>query len=230
MPLDPRDEELAERGRALIASAVAETSAPVALRERIEADRSRAIERGVRPGRRRLRWLLLPAAGLVAALVVAIVVLSSSGAAPTVVGTAALAARGPVLPAPVEDASNRAVLKSSVEGVPFPYWNDSFRWKAVGARDDRIEEREAKTVYYEDAGGARAAYTILGGDAVDPPSDSRKETENGIVLWVTRHDGRRIVSWQRGRHTCVLSAPLAVPEQQLLALASWKGKGKGVPF
>ena len=37
------------------------------------------------------------------------------------------------------------------------------------------------------------------------------------------------MTWTRGGHTCVLSAPLAVPEQKLLELASWKGKG-GVPF
>ena len=35
LPLDPADEQLAERGRALIAAAVAETRAPLALRERI---------------------------------------------------------------------------------------------------------------------------------------------------------------------------------------------------
>jgi hypothetical protein len=230
-PLDPMDEQLAERGRALIAAAVAETSAPLGLRERIEADRSRAAAGGSRHRRRRVLGLLLPAGGLVAALVVAVVMVTGGGGTPSVVATAALATRGPVLPAPDEDKSNGAVLKASIEGVPFPYWDDSFQWKAVGARDDKIEDRDARTVYYENAKGVQAAYTILGGDAVDPPSDSRKQTQNGIVLWVTTDSdsGRRIVSWQRGHHTCVLSAPLAISEQKLLALASWKGKGK-VPF
>jgi hypothetical protein len=228
-PLDPLDEQLAERGRALIAAAVAETHAPLALRERIEADRSRAVSRGVRGRRRRLRGLLLPAGGLAAALVVAVIVVAGGGGAPSVVATASLATRGPVLPAPDEDKANGAVLKASVEGVPFPYWDDSFQWKAVGARDDKIEDRQARTVYYKNAKGAQAAYTILGGDAVDPPSNARKQTENGIVLWVTQDSGRRIVTWRRGGHTCVLSAPIAVPEQKLLELASWKGKGR-VPF
>jgi hypothetical protein len=228
-PVDPIDEQLAERGRALIAAAVAETRAPLGLRERIEADRSRAVSRGARVRRRRLRVLLLPAGGLAAALVVAIIVVSGGGGAPSVVATAALATRGPVLPAPAEDRANGAVLKTSIEGVPFPYWNDSFQWKAVGARDDEIENRDARTVYYENAKGAQAAYTILGGEAVDPPSESRKQTQNGIVLWVTQDSGRRIVTWRRGDHTCVLSAPIAVPEQKLLELASWKGKGR-VPF
>jgi hypothetical protein len=229
-PLDPLDEQLAERGRALIAAAVAETRAPLALRERIEADRSRAVARGTAGRRRRLRGLLLPAGGLAAALVVAvIVVVGGGGGAPSVVATASLAARGPVLPAPHEDRSNVAVLKASVEGVPFPYWGESFQWKAVGTRDDKIEGRQARTVYYQNAKGAQAAYTILGGDAVDPPSGARKQMQNGIVLWVTQHSGRRIVTWKRGGHTCVLSAPSAVPERKLLELASWKGKGK-VPF
>ena len=228
-PVDPIDEQLAERGRALIAAAVAETRAPLGLRERIDADRSRAVSRGARVRRRRLRVLLLPAGGLAAALVVAIIVVSGGGGAPSVVATAALATRGPVLPAPAEDKSNGAVLKASIEGVPFPYWDDSFQWKAVGARDDKIEDREARTVYYESAKGVQAAYTILGGDAVDHPSDARKETQNGVVLWVTSDSGRRIVTWQRGDHTCVLSAPMAIPEQKLLDLASWTGKGK-VPF
>jgi hypothetical protein len=229
MPPDPLDEALAERGRALVAAAVVETRAPLALRERIEADRSAAVARGTRQRRRRLLGLLLPAGGLVAALVVAVVLVTSNGGAPSVVATASLATRGAVLPAPREDMSNDAVLKASVEGVPFPYWNDSFQWKAVGARDDTIEDRAAKTVYYANAKGAQAAYTILGGDAIDPPSDARKQTQNGITLWVTQDAGRRIVTWQRGQHTCVLSAPLVVPEQKLLDLASWTAKGK-VPF
>jgi hypothetical protein len=109
--------------------------------------------------------------------------------------------------------------------VPFPYWGDSFQWEAVGARDDKIEDRSAKTVYYDNPKGARAAYTILGGDTIKAPSGARKQTKNGIKLWIAEDHGRRIVTWTRNGHTCVLSAPLAVPEQKLLQLASWTGKG-----
>jgi hypothetical protein len=224
--VDPLDEQLAERGRALIAAAVAETTAPLALRERIEADRARAAK-SARP--RRLR-VLLPAGGLVAAAAVVVVLLAGGGAAaPSVLATASLATGGPVLPAPAEDMSNKAVLKASIEGVPFPYWGDSFQWKAVGARDDKIEDRSAKTVFYENPKGARAAYTILGGDTIDAPSSAHEQTQSGIELWITQDKGRRIVTWTRAGHTCVLSAPLAVPEQKLLELATWKGKGN-VPF
>jgi hypothetical protein len=229
IPVDPLDDELAERGRALIAAAVAETMAPLALRERIEADRARAAKGGGAKRSRGLLGKLVPAGGLVAAAVVALVLVLGGSNTPSVLATASLAARGPVLPAPAEDASNKAVLKASMEGVPFPYWGESFQWKAVGARDDKIEDRTAKTVYYENPKGVRAAYTILGGDTIDAPSGARKQTSNGIVLWIAKDHGRRIVTWTRAGHTCVLSAPLAVPEQKLLDLASWTGKG-GVPF
>jgi hypothetical protein len=229
IPVDPLDDDLAERGRALIAAAVAETMAPLALRERIEADRARAHQGG---GARRSRGLwgkLVPAGGLVAAAVVALVLVLGGSSAPSVLATASLATRGPVLPAPAEDESNGAVLKASMQGVPFPYWGGSFRWEAVGARDDKIEDRSAKTVYYDNPKGARAAYTILGGDKIDAPSGARKLTDAGIDLWISQDHGRRIVTWTRAGHTCVLSAPLAVPEEKLLELATWKGKGN-VPF
>ena len=224
IPVDPLDDELAERGRALIAAAVAETSAPLALRERIEADRQRAPKRS----RGRL-GLLLPAGGLVAAATVALVLVLGGPNAPTVLATASLATGGPVLPAPAEDESNMTVLKASMQGVPFPYWGGSFKWEAVGARDDKIEDRSAKTVFYDNPKGVRAAYTILGGDTIDAPSGSYKKTRRGTELSITQDKGRRIVTWTRSGHTCVLSAPLAVPEQKLLELASWKGKGN-VPF
>jgi hypothetical protein len=227
--VDPLDDELAERGRALIAAAVAETRAPLALRERIETDRARA---GQQAGARRSRGLLgklVPAGGLVAAVVVALVLVLGGSSAPSVLATASLAARGPILPAPAEDEAHGTLLKTSMQGVPFPYWGGSFRWEAVGARDDKIEDRPAKTVFYDNPKGVRAAYTILGGDKIDAPSGARKQTRGGIVLWLTEDGGRRIVTWTRAGHTCVLSAPLAVPEQKLLDLASWKGKG-GVPF
>jgi hypothetical protein len=227
-PPEPIDEQLAERGRVLIAAAVAETQAPLALRERIEADRQRAVARGAGARRRRLRGLLIPAGGLVAALVVAVVLIAGGGGAPSVLATASLAARGPVLPPPPEDEANEALLQSSIDGVPFPYWGP-LKWESVGARDDKIEGRNARTVYYDNPKGVRAAYTILGGDAVDPPSDARKRTDKGVQLYVVEDKGRRVVTWERNGHTCVLSAPLAVPEQKLLDLAAWQGGGD-VPF
>jgi hypothetical protein len=226
IPPETFDEELAERGRLLIAAAVAETHAPLALRERIEADRGRAP----RSTRSRGGWrVFAPVAGVVAAVAIALVVLVGGSGSPSVLATAALATKGPVLPAPAESQSNDSILKDSVGGVPFPYWGDSFQWEAVGARKDDIDGRTAKTVYYENPKGARAAYTILDGKNLDPPKGARVITQNGTKLWVTEREGRRIVVWTRGGHTCVLSAPKTIPESKMLDAASWKDKGK-VPF
>jgi hypothetical protein len=225
IPVDPLDDELAERGRALIAAAVAETMAPLALRERIEADRARTGQRGGAPRSRGLLGKLVPAAGLLAVVVVALVLVLGGSNAPSVLATASLATGGPVLPAPAEDPNNDAVLKTSMEGVPFPYWGGSFKWEAVGARDDKIEDRSAKTVFYDNPKGARAAYTILGGDTIATPSGAYQKDMNGVKLFITTDKGRRIVTWTRNGHTCVLSAPVSVPEPKLLQLAAWKGKG-----
>lgn len=222
---DPRDDELAERGRALIAAAVAETRAPLALRERIEADRAR-----LRSGRRRRRLgVLAPVGAVLAAAIVAVVLATSGGPSPSVVATAQLAARGPVLPAPKHDPAHPALLKRDVDGVPFPYWGDAFPWEAVGVRDGEVEGRPTVTVYYQNPKGARVAYTIVSGDPLDPPNRARERTVNGVPLRILEQDGRRIVTWERKGRTCVLSAPLTVPEDKLVALAAWKDKGN-VPF
>jgi uncharacterized iron-regulated membrane protein len=222
---DPGDDELAERGRALIAAAVSGTQAPMGLRERIEADRAR-----VHGGSRRRWWsVLVPAGGLVAAAIVAVVLATGGGPSPSVLATAQLAARGPILPAPKEDPANPALLKRDVDGVPFPYWGDDFPWEAVGARDGTVEGRPTQTVYYENPAGARVAYTIVSGDALGAPDGARARTVNGVDLQITEDGAKRIVTWQRKGHTCVLTAPRTVPEAKLVALAAWKDKGN-VPF
>ena len=174
--MDPLDEELAERGRVLIAAAVAETMAPLALRERIEADtRQRGQERRAPAITRRAGRCCRPAGWWPPPSSSSCSVLGGGAGAPSVLATAALASGGPVLPAPAEDSANGAVLKTSMGGVPFPYWGDSFQWEAVGARDDKIEDRSASTVFYDNPKGARAAYTILGGDKIGaPPARARR--------------------------------------------------------
>src|SRR5205823_903154 len=167
---DPREAELAARGRLLVAAAVAETQAPLALRERIEAER----ERQARP-RRRGRWL--PFAGLaaaVAAVAVALVVAAGGGGGggPTVLAVASVSLGGPTHPAPPQDRSNPKVLRAGVDRVKFPYWGDSFEWEASGARNDRVGGRHTETVYYRSPKGPTAAYTIVAGSALDVPSGS----------------------------------------------------------
>jgi hypothetical protein len=73
VPTPPTEDELAERGRALVAAAVADTHAPHGLRARVEAGRSQR--------RAPRRHLAIPAAalGAAAAAVVAVVLLASGG-------------------------------------------------------------------------------------------------------------------------------------------------------
>ncbi len=222
---DPRrEEELAERGRELVALAVMETSAPLALRERIEHDREHA-----RPSHRR-RWLGLAGSfAAVAAAAVAALVISLGGAsAPSVLATVELAGPGPTLSAPKHDATNDALLQTKIEGLPFPDW-DQFEWRAAGARSDEIEGRRATTVYYDNPTGARAAYTIVGGEAIGAPEGARTVSVRGTPFHVLTRGGMRVVVWDRDGHTCVMSAPAKVPEAKLLKMAAWDGGGS-VPF
>jgi hypothetical protein len=223
---DPQVErELADRGRALIAAAVAETSAPLALRERIERDRERA-----RPVARR-RWFGLAGsfAAVAAAAVTAIVISVGGTPAPGVLATVQLAGKGPVLPAPKTDPARPALLQTKIAGLPFPDWNAQFQWKAVGARRDEIQGRDTVTVYYDSARGARAAYTIVGGAALEPPDGARTVRLRGNSFYLVNRGAQRIVVWDRAGHTCVMSAPAVVPEERLLDLAAWDAGGD-VPF
>ena len=167
---------------------------------------------------------------LVAAAAAAALVISIGGqGAPSVFATVQLAGGGPVLPAPMHDPRNPSLLQAKGDGLPFPDWNAEFRWRAVGARTDEIDGRSATTVYYDSPRGARAAYTILGGSAIDPPSGARTMQLHGTAFHLVDQGDRRIVVWDRGGHTCVMSAPVAVPEERLLDLAAWDGGGD-VPF
>jgi hypothetical protein len=220
---DPHVErELAERGRRLVAAAVAETSAPLGLRERIERARERA-----RPAARRRRLGLAGSVAAVAAAAAAAVVISLGGtsAAPGVLATVQLAGKGPALAAPKPDPTNPALLQAQIDGLPFPDWNAAFKWRAVGARRDTIDGRDTTTVFYDGVRGVRAAYTIVGGAALEPPDGARTVRMKGTPFYVMNRGSQRIVVWDRAGHTCVMSAPAAVPEARLLDLAAWDAGG-----
>jgi hypothetical protein len=224
---DERERELAARGAALVAQAVGQVQAPQSLRERIEAQRSRSA-----PHRRRRH--LAFAGGLAGALAIVLVALvftlpSGTPGAPTVVEAAALSLRPALEPAPGENAANPKLLARAHEGVPYPYWEDKFKWRATGARVDHIGGRRATTVFYENPKGQRLGYTILSGSPIKPPADARAVTLAGTTLRHLPAGGRTIVTWERNGHTCVISAPDGVATGKLLALATWKGNG-GVPF
>jgi hypothetical protein len=218
--LHPIDEAQAERGRAMVHAAVAQTRAPLALRERIEAERERRQVGGIA----RRRWTLGGSfAAVAAAAAVAIVVAGGGGGGgPTVAEAAALAGRAPTAAAPAVDPTHPGLLKRSVGGVSYPSWKGVFPWHASGAREDKLDGRRAVTVFYENPDRTTIGYTIVAGKPLAEPSGPglRQGSEHYVVL---RRGARTIVTWRRGGHTCVLSGPAGVPRQKLLALASWSG-------
>jgi hypothetical protein len=204
------------RALTLIRGAAAEVRAPLALRERLEADRRRLA----RPRARR-RWFSVATAGaLAAAVLLAVVLVSPSG--PTLDEAAAFAAQGPTAPAPEAEGK---LLAAQQDGVAFPEWDAKFGWEATGTRTGEIDGREATTVYYENDQGRTLAYTIVGGDALDGPDDARTIEAEGTPVDIFRtDDGTPAATWEREGHTCILSGE-GVPEAKMAELAGWKGMG-----
>jgi hypothetical protein len=213
------DSELADalerqrRAVTLIRGATAEIHAPLALRERLEADRQRLA----RPRARR-RWFSVALAGAAAAAVLLAVVLASPGG-PTVEDAAAFATAPPTAPAPAAEA---AELDLSQDGLAFPAWTEKFGWEATGSRTDELDGRSTTTVFYE-KDGKTLAYTIVGGDALDVPEGTVVEAE-GTPVTVFSDDGRLVATWERDGNTCVLSGD-GVDQAKLAELAGWTGKG-----
>jgi hypothetical protein len=214
------DSELADalerqrRAVTLIRGATAELHAPLALRERLEADRQRLA----RPRARR-RWFSVALAGAAAAAVLLAAVLVAPSGAPTVEDAAAFAASPATAPAP---AAEGATLDLSQDGIAFPAWVEKFGWEATGSRTDELDGRSTTTVFYE-KDGKRLAYTIVGGDALDVPDGTVINAENTPVT-VFEDDGRLVATWERDGNTCVLSGE-GVDEAKLAELAGWTGKG-----
>ena len=105
------------------------------------------------------------------------------------------------------------------DGIPFPYWEDRFHWRAIGARTDRLAGRAATTVFYR-RGGQTIAYTIVSGQALSAGLHS------GLGMFSTAKG--HVVSWLRRGHTCVLSGR-GVPFAALVRLATWRGHGP-IPY
>lgn len=213
----PDDERLAERGRALVAAAVAETRAPQALRERLATDREAAQRRAARR-----RWRLLPvAAAALAAAVVAIVVAGGGEREPTFAEALALGGRPPEAPPP-PPGPRPGTLRASVGGVVFPDWARRFDWPATGFRDDRLEGRTARTVFYRTRRGGEMAYTIVAGPPLELPAGGAARRRNGVVYRVLGRGGETVVAWEEDGQTCLLTAPRSVPAKVLVDAAAWE--------
>ena len=217
---------LQQEGREAIVTAAEATSAPLALRARVEGLSAQGRRHGDRrpSARTRLGGIRWPGAGLVAgALAVVLAALVLVGGGPGIEDVAAAAVRPPtaaVAPAP----PTAKLLDERIGEVAFPNFAGKFGWKAVGKRSDEIDGRKTLTVFYE-KGGRRIAYTVVAGDALAQPDDAARATREGTVLRALKADGREIVTWRRHGQTCVLSSK-DVPRGELLTLAGWKGMGE----
>ncbi len=204
------------RAMTLIRGAAGEVRAPLALRERLEADRARLA----RPRARR-RWFSVATAGALAAALLLAVVLAGPSGGPTLDEAAAFGAQPATGPAP---AAEGKLLAAEQDGVAFPEWGAKFGWEATGIRRGEVDGRDATTVYYE-KDGKTLAYTIVGGEALDWPEDARTVKAEGTRVDLFRtDDGRPAATWWRDGHSCVLAGE-GVPDEALAKLAGWKGLG-----
>jgi hypothetical protein len=198
--------------------------APPGLRSRVESEAA-APSRRIRRRRFAIGGALAGAAA--AAALFAVLVLPSGTGGPTVVEAADLSGLPATQPSVPVDRANPKLLDAEVDGVPFPNLHAEFVWDQEGKRSDELDGRHTVTVFYE-RDGQRVGYTIVSGDPIDPPADSRASTQNGVELHTAARDGQSIVTWLRGGRTCVISGK-GVSAKDLREVAAWKGDG-AVPF
>jgi hypothetical protein len=211
---------LAEQRRAVEMLASVEVAAPAALHRSVEA-----LLAGSRsPRRRAARRVWLPraalAAGATALAAAALAVgLSGGGSTLSAQSAAALALSPATLPAPSESATRRNELAVSVGGVSFPYWEERFGWRSVGARGDRLAGRSATTVFYSNPSGERIGYAIVSGAA--PVTHGGSIVRRwGVDYRVSSQRDANVVTWKRAGHLCVI-AGRGVSAHTLVSLASW---------
>ncbi|HUA71000.1 MAG TPA: hypothetical protein VMA96_07965 [Solirubrobacteraceae bacterium] len=179
------------------------------------------------PGRHRPRLLGVGVAGALGALVWALAAIGGGQAGLTVADAATLAARPAIakVPEPPDDHATLPHLRAA--GLPFPYWEDRFGWKATGVRNDDVDGRALTTVFYRNQ-GRRIAYTIVPGTRLPGAPGAETIRRSGIVVHASTDNRRLIVTWLRRGHTCVLSGT-GVRLDTLLELAVWRSHG-AVPY
>ena len=180
-----------------------------------------------RPRRRRTPGLRLVLAGAAGAAVWTLAGVVGGQAALSMAEAATIADRPATAAVVKPDDGQAALERLRAAGLPFPYWEDRFGWHAVGARTDLLDGRVLTTVFYR-RGREVIAYTIVAGDALDPAPGARTAVRAGTRLTTVQTGDRRVVTWLRRGHTCVLSGR-GVPLDALTALAGWRGGGR-IPY
>ena len=165
-------------------------------------------------------------AGMLAALATIVGLAATGSAAPTVALAATVATR----PA-IATWGSRPTTRSCCPGAggrpSVPLLGGPLRL----ARDrrteaDRIDGRAMTTVFYSN-GARQIAYTIVSGRLLSPgatPVRTLNLARTELTVFSTT-GGRRIVTWMRRGHTCVLSGQ-EVPLKALLKLATWRAHGR----
>jgi hypothetical protein len=161
--------------------------------------------------------------GAAGALVWTFAALGGGQAVLTVADAATLAARPATATVAEPPHDGPALPHLRAAGLPFPYWEDRFGWKATGARDDDVDGRALTTVFYRNH-GRRVAYTIVPGARLPVTPGARTIKRDGIVVHASTVNRQLIVTWLRRGHTCVLSGA-GVRLDTLLELAVWRGHG-----
>lgn len=171
----------------------------------------------------RLGWRLGGAVAVLAAGLALLLGLPDSGSTPFSLRQASALTLAPAdLVAPREDPRHPGQLARGVDGVAFPYWEDSVGWRSTGARVGRIDGRSVTTVFYADARGRRIGYAIVGGTPAPRVSGGRVSWKSGTAYRLTRERGAELVAWDRDGHLCVISGH-RVSGAALLALARADG-------
>ena len=191
-----------------------------------EAGGSLALPAAIRASRgagRSRSWRLGAATAAVAAavLVAAIVVIQ-----PTTSPSVARAAGLGMFPAERAAPPRRAdapLLAGGLEGLAFPDWAEVFGWRAHGSRDDVIDGRATRTVFYEHM-GHRIGYTIVAGRALDLPEEAELVRRGDVVIALLRDGPRDVAVFIRDGHTCILSGEV-LDRATLVKLAAWNADG-----
>jgi hypothetical protein len=198
--------------------------APEQLHARIEAMvAERGGERRRAPRPFRLGFAAVPALGVLALVLVLVL---SGGSSPrlTLDKTVALTLRPPTMPAPAEDPHNGTQLQAKVDGVAFPYWEESFGWRSTGARTDRLDGRTVTTVDYSGTHGQWIGYAIVAGAPAPHVAGGKIMRRDGTPYRFLSSHGALVVTWLRHGRLCVVAGH-GVSTATLLSLASWHGEG-----
>jgi hypothetical protein len=209
-----------------IVGSLAGVAAPATLHRSVQSMVVGASNR--RRARRPLRLRLTAAGALAALAAVALVIALSAGSpsAPKLTQAADFALRPATLPAPAQSTSRPGQLTRSVQGIAYPYWQDSLGWRAAGMRVDRLAGRTVTTVFYSPrhsphGSSGQVGYAIVAGRALPIPGGGSEVSRRGIDFHVLASAGATVVTWRRAGHTCILAAR-DVSSATLEHLASWQ--------